>query len=328
MAPSTLERRSLAWLDDHTREWVAEGLISDDQAGAIRHFEHLDELARVDDVRTLAPQRLTTVAEVAVYLGSVIAFAGGAAIIGPNWEALGLLGQVVLGLAIAAVGFVAGTWMVRLAEPGTMRLGSFLWAIGTGGVGLAVSVVMQEIDPSNEGWIPLVIGLPVLAIGAALWRNLDRPLQLLTGVVGLALIGAGLGSLVDVPVLVASPIIWAASFGFGLLAALQRVRPRLVALAVSSVGLMLASFMLGEESERLAAIVAVATAAGIVAYALVDRSWPLVAVGLVAFFLAITMAMQTVLHGMGARLVAVTGGLLVVAAVAVRAQRSARHGAG
>ena len=66
MAPSTLERRSLAWLDDHTRDWVAEGLISDDQAGAIRHFEHLDE--------PQAPQRLTVVAEVASYLGSVIAF--------------------------------------------------------------------------------------------------------------------------------------------------------------------------------------------------------------------------------------------------------------
>ena len=37
MAPSTLERRSLAWLDEHAREWVAEGLISDHQAGAIRH---------------------------------------------------------------------------------------------------------------------------------------------------------------------------------------------------------------------------------------------------------------------------------------------------
>lgn len=324
MAPSTLERRSLAWLDDHTREWVAEGLISDDQAGAIRHFEHLDE----EIAETLAPQRLTTVAEVAVYLGSVIAFAGGAAIIGPNWEALGLLGQVVLGLAIAAVGFVAGTWMVRLAEPGTTRLGSFLWAIGTGGVALAVAVVMQEIDPGEEGWIPLVIGIPVLAIGAALWRNLDRPLQLLTGVVGLVLIGAGLGSLVEINVLVASPILWGASLVFGVLAALGRIRPRLVALAVSSVGLMLASFMLGDESERLAAIVAVATAAGIVAYALVDRSWPLVAIGLVAFFLAMTMAMQTVLHGMGARLIAVAGGLLVVAAVAVRAQRSARRDAG
>lgn len=324
MAPSTLERRSLAWLDEHAREWVAEGLISDHQAGAIRHFEHLDE----EGVQPLAPQRLTTVAEVAVYLGSVIAFAGGAAIIGPNWDALGLLGQVVLGLAIAVVGFVAGTWMVRLAEPGTVRLGSFLWAVGTGGVALAVAVVMHEIDPGEEGWVPLAIGVPVLVIGVALWRNLDRPLQLLTGVVGLVLIGAGIGGLVDVPVLVAAPILWTASFVFGLLAAVQRVHPRLVALAVSAVGLMIASFMLGDESERLAAIVAVATAAGIVAYALVDRSWPLVVLGLGAFFLAMTMAMQTVLHGMGARLVAVLGGLLVVAAVAVRAQRSARRDTG
>ena len=49
--------------------------------------------------------------------------------------------------------------------------------------------------------------------------------------------------------------------------------------------------------------------------------------GLLAFFVAITMAMLTVIEGMVARLIAVLFGLVVVAAVALRAQRSARSDA-
>ena len=316
MSPTTLERRSLAWLDGHTRAWVARGLISDEQADAIRHFEHVDEPE--------APQRLTVVAEVASYLGSLIAFAGGAAIVGPNWDRIGLVGQLVLGVAIAAIGFITGSWLVRQAEAGTARLGCFLWVVGTGGVALAAGAVMNQIDPRDEGWLGVVIGLPVLAIGLALWRNLERPLQLLTSVVGLSIVLSGINGLVDLSVWVTSPVLWGVSLVFGALAALDRVRPRLIGLVIAAAGLMVGSLTLAEESERLAAIVAVVTAAGIVAYALVDRSWPLVAVGLLAFFIAITTMMQTVLEGMAARLVAVLLGLALVAVVGMRAQRASR----
>jgi hypothetical protein len=318
MSPSTLERRSLDWLDDHSRDWVARGLITGEQADAIRHLEHLDEPE--------VPQRLTVVAEVASYLGSVIAFAGGAAIVGPNWERIGLVGQLAIGVAIAAIGFVAGSWLVHQAEAGTVRLGCFLWAVGAGGIALAAGAVVNQIDPRDEGWFGVAIGLPVLAIGIGLWRNLDRPLQLLTAVVGLFIVYAGISGLVDVSVWIASPMIWGASLVFGVLAALGHVKPRTMALITAAAGLMVGSLTLADESDRLAAIVAVATAAGIVAYALVDRSWPLVGVGLFAFFVAITNMMQTVLQGMAARLVAVLLGLVVVGGVAVRAQRAGRPG--
>lgn len=323
MTPATIERHGAArhageWLDEHAGAWAAAGLISPDQADAIRHYEHRAE--------PHPPQRLTVVAEVASYLGSVIAFAGGAAIVGPNWDQIGLVGQLLLAAVIAVVGFVAGSWLVHQAEAGTVRLGCFLWAVGTGGVALAAGAVLNQIDPRDEGWFGVVIGLPVLVLGVALWRNLDRPLQLLTAVVGLFLTFTGISGLVDVSVWIASPVIWGASLAFGVLAALGHVRPRLIALVIAAFGLMVGSLMLGGGSERLAAIVAVVTAAGIVAYALVTRSWPLVAVGLFAFLMAMTNMMQNVLQGTAARLVAVLLGLVVVGAVALRAQRSARSG--
>ena len=316
MSPTTLERRSLAWLDGHTRDWVAQGLISDEQADAIRHFEHLDEPE--------APQRLTVIAEVASYLGSVIAFAGGAAIVGPNRDRIGLAGHLALAAVMALIGFVAGSWLVHQAEAGTVRLGSFLWAVGTGGVALGAAAVVNQIDPRDEGWFGVVIGLPVLVIGVALWRNLDRPLQLLTAVIGLFIGFSGISGLVEISAWITSPVVWGASLVFGVLAALGHEKPRMLAMIVAAVGLMIGSMMLDVEAERLAAIVGVVTAAGIVAYALVDRSWPLVGVGLLAFLVAMTIMMETVLQGMAARLVAVLLGLVVVGAVAVRAQRSAR----
>lgn len=322
MAPSTLERRDVEWLEGHAQEWVAAGLISDQQADSIRHFEHLD------DEQPVVPQRLTIVAEVASYLGSVIAFAGGVAIVGPNWEKLGTVGQLVLAFAIAAVGFSVGSWLVHLGELGTERLGSFLWLIGTGGVAMAAAVIMHEIDPRDEAWEAIVVGVPILGLGLGLWRNLDRPLQLVTAAAGVGVVLGGVGALLEVSMWVAAPAVWVASVAFGTLAGFGRVRPRLVALCTAAVGMMIGSFMFADESERLAAIVAVASAAVIVGYALRDRSWPLVALGLFAFFMATTSMMQTVLHGMLARLVAVLIGLAVVGFVAMRAQRMGSAGRG
>lgn len=306
----------LDWLDRRSPDWVAEGLISSDQAAAIRRYEHAGEEA--------VPPRLTVVAEVAIYLGSLIALAGGAAIIGPNWRSLGFVGQIVLGVAIAAVGFAVGSSLVRQAEPGTLRVGTFLWVVGTGGMALATGVVMHEIDPADDAWNVLVIGAVVAVLGIALWRNLDRPLQWLTAVTGVVMVAAGVAQLVDVSVWVGASVVWVTGLVVGVLAATGRMRPRLVGLAVGASAMMLAAFVIGDRSEWVSAVAALGTAAGIVTFALADRSWPLVGLGLFAFFLAITMAMQTVLEGMAARLVAVAAGLVLVAVVAVRAQRSAR----
>jgi hypothetical protein len=125
-----------------------------------------------------------------------------------------------------------------------------------------------------------------------------------------------------------APILWAGSLAWGALAARHSVRPRLASLAVAATGMMIGSFMFGEQSERFAATAAVISAAMIVAFALSDRSWPLVALGVFAFFISTVSLMQVVLHGMLARLVAVMVGLAVVGAVAIRAQRMRRPRAG
>jgi hypothetical protein len=309
----TTSERNGGLIDERSAAWVDAGLISEEQRVAIHEFEASRAVSE--------PRRLTVVAEVASYLGSVIAFAGGAAIVAPNWSELGLPGQLTLAVAVAVVGFASGTFLVRLAEPGAARLGGFLWVVAAGGVALAVGLIVDELDHRETANVALAVGLSVAAVGFGLWRNLDRPLQLLTGAVGVAVAWSAVAELTDMPVWTLALSAWVGSVAFGVAGAAGVVRPRETALIAAAAGAMLGSFAFGETDERLASVMAVATAAVVVAYGLIDRTLALVGVGLFAFLMATTMLMAEVLEGTVARLVAVIVGLLVVTAVAVEAQR-------
>ena len=301
---------------EYVRRWYAAGLITDDQRQSILEFELQSDGRPV--------QRLTPVAEIATYLGGVIAFAAGAAVVAPNWSRLGLGGQVVLALAIAAVGFVVGRSFVRFGESGTNRVGWFLWAVATGGMALAAGAVVDELDPRDGAWIPFTIGIVVASVSGALWRNLDRPIQLATTGVGVLLTLVGAAELVDADTVVLAPAVWISSAAVGAVSAIGWMRPRIEALVASALGLMIGSFIFMDVSERFAAVLAVVTAAGIVGFAMFDRSMALIAVGVLAFFVATTSLMQIVLHGVVQRLIAALAGLLVVALVGLRAQRLGR----
>ena len=142
-------------MDDHAVAWVEHGLVSSDQIDAIREFEH---------EHAPEPPRLSLIAELAVYLGSVLALMSGAMMVGPNWEALRYRRtESAIGLAIAALGFVAGARLVHLDDPGTRRLASFMWLIGTGGVALALGASPTPPSSTSRAGTSLIIGLPVAA---------------------------------------------------------------------------------------------------------------------------------------------------------------------
>lgn len=315
MEPSVLDSRRGDWLDRHTVDWVGAGLISPDQASAIRRFEH----------ESNPEPRLGVVAEVAVYLGSVIALGGGIAIVEPYWSEIGTAGRLAVALAVSIVVFGVAQLLAGMAEPGAERLTGFLRVVATGGAALAVVVLVDAIDPADEAWWTIAVGAVVAALGVGLWRNRDRPLQLVTTAIGVATFVGGWFELFGVAIWSVAIVTWIVSAGFGAIAAIDGIRPRATALAIAAVGMMIGAFQFAERSERIAAFVAVGSAAVIVVVGLVERSWPLVGIGLVAFLFAVIMLMGTVLEGTIARLVAVLAGLAVVVAVTVRAERVRRR---
>ena len=304
------------WLDEHAERWVEEGLVTSDEVEAIRAFEHRE---------TPAPAGLSIVAELAVYLGSVLALMSGAMMVGQTWETLRTGGQVAIGVAIAALGFIAGTRLIGLGDPGTRRLASFMWLIGTGGVALTTGVLADTAGFDEPGWNVLIVGLPVVAIGAALWRNLDRPLQVLTTAVGAGLTLGGIGALLSTPPWIGGILVWLTALVVGALAITQRLRPELYVLAVAAIAAMIGALMLVEVSELAASIAATITAAGIVAIGLARHFVPILVIGVIAFLQALQGLLMTTLNGAFASAVVAVAGLVVVIVVIARSTRGPKH---
>ena len=312
------------WFDEHAEAWVEEGLVTSAQIEAIRAFEHEHE---PETIGAATPTRFSLAAELAVYLGSVVALMSGAMIVGPSWESLTTAARAGIGLAVAVLGFLAGARLMGLDDaPRTRRLASFMWLIGTGGVALAAGTLADSADFGEPGWNLVSIGLPVLAIGAGLWRNLDRPLQMLTTAIGAGLVLGGIGNLLSTPAWLGGIVVWSIAVTIGVLAITQRLRPELYVLGAAAIAAMIGALMLIDLSELVGTSVATVTAAGIVAVGLARHRTPILVIGVLAFLQALQGLLMTTLNGAVAALVVAVAALAVVVVVITRSTRgSAPH---
>jgi hypothetical protein len=293
-------------------------LISEQQARAIERYERS---AAAQPTVAAEPERLGLATEVAAYLGSVLAVMGGTMVVGPRWRDMPVAGRLGIAVAVAAVGFAAGSWLVHAGEAGTKRLGSLLWVVGTAGVALGVGVAVHEAG-ADAGVAACAIGAVVAAIGLGLWRNLDRPLQLLTTAVGIGIAVGGLIEVANLPPwrvgialwLVATAVFGAAASGF--------LRPRLFALMTGAAGAMLAAAMLGDLDEHLGPALAAGTAAAVVVFALWDDSLPMLVAGVIGFLIAVQALLATTFTGAASSGVVTLVGLAVVVVALVRARRN------
>lgn len=302
------------WLHEHVGSWRDAGIITGEQAERIENFELHAEAP--------APRRLSLVTEVAAYVGSVLAVMGGAAVVGSSWDDFSFAVQLGVGIAVMAVGFVTGTWLARFEEVGMQRLGRFLWAIGTGGVALLAFTVMSEVDPDEEAWIGVSVGVSVFAVSAALWRNLDRPLQLLTAAAGFGVTLGALSAIADSPMWIASIVLLVIGGGLAAGAAMRRIQPRMIAIAIGAAAAYVGAFMLSETSERLGSATALIVAIVVVAYALREQMIPILVLGVLGSLIATQSLLATTITGAASALVVTTLGLIIVVAAIARGVRS------
>lgn len=306
------------WFDDHSERWVEHRLVSSEQVAAIREFEHVN---RVSTSEPQAPA-FSVATEVAIYLGSLLALISGAVMVGQSWDSLGIAGQIAIGVAIAMLGFLAASRMIRLDEPGGRRLASFMWVIATGGVALTIGAIVDAVGPEDEpGWYLLAIGAPVAVIGAALWRNLDRPLQVLTTAVGIGLAIGGVLALLDVTPWIAGIAVWLSAPVIVTLAVTRRLRPELYVTAVAAATGIIGAAMLSDLSETAAMWVATLTAAAIVVLGLARHLVPILVIGVLVFVQTLLNLLMTTLHGPIAAMAVTVIGIGVVVAAITRSTR-------
>ena len=89
-------------------EWAREGLISPEQAEALKQKE-------LEGATVLVPARRVKADEILVYLGSLVIFLALAFLVGSNWRALGSAGRI-LSVLVPTVVMLALGWRLRGSE--------------------------------------------------------------------------------------------------------------------------------------------------------------------------------------------------------------------
>ena len=107
--------------------------------------------------------------------------------------------------------------------------------------------------------------------------------------------------------------VWAAAVVFGVLAALDRVNPKLVALVVALVAAFVGAVSRSMDPyEHLGPALAACTTAVVVVYSLRQGMIVLLGLSLLGFLIAVTVLIETVFSGIVAGLVAALLGLSIV----------------
>ena len=118
-------------------DWVREGLISPEQAEALKRREVKSA--------AISPARRVRADEIFVYLGSLVVFLAMAFLVGLNWRALGSAGRI-LSVLVPTVVMLALGWRLRGSESARLRRGAqALWLGACLLSGLSFGVIFDEL---------------------------------------------------------------------------------------------------------------------------------------------------------------------------------------
>jgi hypothetical protein len=321
MAPEVVDR-GLEGLHRHVERWREVGIITQDQGDRILQFEAAKDGALVTGGRRETPsRRLSLSAELVSYLGLVLVLASGAILVSRLWHGLEVWGRLSVGVLVAVVGFVAARAVLRFDEEGSTRLGWLFWLLGTGGLAMTIAVATDRVGGQRASWTMSVTGFAVVIVSVVLWRNLERPLQFLSAVLGVVVMVAGVVQFThrEPSALAIGLFAWTAGVVLGALA-LKNVRPALVAMLVGQGAAFMGSMaMIASEGRIAGFICGLSVAIAGVSIGLKKQEAPVVTLGVISFFVLVLRVLSYYLRGPGAMLAAFALGVVLVAVVIWRA---------
>ena len=323
----------LEQLRRETQRWVAAGIVTPGQAAEILRLEEADSTPPVpiEGSRSQQPGRLPLVAELVSYLGIILVSASGALIVNRFWGDIEVVGRLAVGLAVAVLGLVGGAAIMRIDDPGALRLGQFLWLCGTGGVGLFAGVTADAFGRHDANVTTLGAGLAVLGVSVALWRNVDRPLQLMSAIAGavMTVVGLGLVAHLSLTALEGGVGVWCGALILGLTGWRRMLHPEYVVLIVAEVGMLWGAATIASSHAAFGLILGLATATAAVGSGLALRRTPVIAVGILGFLGFLGGILGRYLNGPAAALgVFIVGVLLAIAAIRYGMRRAGAESRG
>jgi len=233
---------------DKARHWVDAGVVSSAGGNRVVALESSESTASPHELRSQPDKpTLSPIVELMAYVGVVVVGLGSVLFVAPHWSGLGLAGHVSVALMFTVASLAGGLVVAQFGDAGARRLSGFLRLLGTAGAAMTTAAAVGPADVGHRGLALLCVGAVVLTLSAALWRNLDRPLQFLTTLLGVAITLGAVGILAHLHATSTEValLVWFFAMAVGLMS-LQMLRPASTALVtgelVSFVGAIALSF--------------------------------------------------------------------------------------
>lgn len=192
-AAGTRRSVSSAALSDMLHGWVADGLLSADQAVAILDHESV-AAAPAPGRRVRAPgppRRIPLFAEALGYLGGVLALTGLTLLIANYWPDLSTSMRLALSFVATLALVGAGALVHEHVDAALARLRWFLWTLSSATAALFTGVLMVDVLDVDTASLVVAACAGVVAVeNGILWWWRDRPVQellfLVASIVGAA----------------------------------------------------------------------------------------------------------------------------------------------
>lgn len=233
---------------------VARGAIDEAQAAEVRA-----ELALA------APHRRGTAgAEVAAWVGAVLAASAGITAAARFWAELTVWAQSALLALVAVALLAAGRSVLGDGRPVARRVVGLTWALGTLAAGAAVHVPAEQWLDARESAPMLAAAAAAVLLGLLLWRVHPGPLQLVAlAAAWLVAVLAALGLAERPPFDLFGLVVWAHGVALVLLSWGGLAQPRRTGLVLGAVAALVGAEVLHFAYPRSGVLLGLATVAAV-----------------------------------------------------------------
>lgn len=168
----------------HLDVWAERGLITREEAEAIREFEGVSG--------EIAPKRIAPIIQALLYMGTALTLAALGTIYWRLYEDLSRFGRVIIP-ALLALALATGGWFTaRRNDPDIRRFGGVLWLLSTGGFAGFMSEMVMPNEVAGD-WSLFLVGA-----GAAAWAGIFATLSP-QATTQIGLFGTTMAAVVGVP---------------------------------------------------------------------------------------------------------------------------------
>jgi len=258
------------------REWVAAGLINEDQARAI--VSH--ETTPTDE------RRVPLIAEVLGYLGGALALIAAFILVGEFWADLEVWARLLL-VGTGTAAFLAAGWFIKgIDNDAIRRLSSFSWALGTVGLAFWFGLLADSVFETEPETTVLIAALAGLVAAFVLYRLTMRSLQQL--LLGGALVAVALSLLAHIDGLSEEYYgltVWGLGIAWLWLAWGNQLKPQVTAYALGSAGALLGPQVMRIDSALWPLFLGLVTAALLLTFSVTLRNTILLGFGAGGVFL-------------------------------------------